>query len=582
MSKHPTSEHYHNAIKHDRDRFVAFAFASSDMLIELNQEQEIGYIDGATRGFLGEEAAHFLHKPFSHFLAQDQLTVWAEISDEIIQFGRAQQRKLMLQSRLFDKLPVAVSGVILPNDASRIYLSFSILREEMDEAEFSSRDFATGLLNKEAYAKRAAERLNILTAEGKTPQISLIDLPDLKKFLDEMEPERSKELMREVADYLRSQSVDNDTAGMVDSTKFSLLHDSDVVGHEVASEVQALLSKLNPAAKQIETRVSTIDGHVKGLNNEDSARAVLFTLNKFADRNENFSFENLQDSYDSLLNDTVSRITQFKSTVEENSFELAYQPIVDLRNGIVHHFEALVRLKEGYEANQFSNPFEFINFGEQTGLINEFDLAMCRRALVALDREHEKAHWPSVAINMSGRSLSSQIFMDAMLAMMNGFPHIRKQVMLEVTESAKISDMETANNFLQELRKRGHIVCLDDFGVAESSFDYLRYLHVDHIKIDGSYVRENLNTTRGRHLLRAMVGMCRNLGMTTIAEMVEDDKTAGILWESGVHYGQGWLFGKPDTSPTALELWNKPCPTFKGMMNARKQADSGADWFDKK
>lgn len=565
------------ALKYDRDRFVAFAFASSDMLIQLNEKHIVTYIDGATRGFMGEDAGHFLHHPFTDFISFDQQKNWQAILDSIEKTGRAQQRKLLLHSRLFDKLPVVVSGVTLPKDEKSIYLSFTILKDEIEAHEIADRDLQTGLLNKESYARRAAERMRELVESGTDVSMSLLDLPELKDFLDGLEPERAQSISRDIAEYIRKKSVDNDMASRIDVDKFSFVHVDSIEESEVANEVQALIAKLDPTMKNFKARMSTLNGDANGLNDEDSARAIFYTLGRFSNSKEEFSFNSIQESYDSLLEETVLNITQFKSTVEDDSFNLAYQPIVDLRNGTIHHYEALVRLKQ-HDTTAFGNPFEFVTFGEQTGLIGEFDLAMTRRALDALDRSHEKSKWPLIAVNLSGKSLSSQFFMDTFIAITKKYPHVRKQLIIEVTESAKITDMEAANNFLQELRMSGHTCCLDDFGVAESSFDYLRHLHVDYVKIDGSYVRDNLSTTRGRHLLRAMVGMCRNLGMSTIGEMVEDEKTAIILWESGVHYGQGWLFGKPDEDENTLENWNQKCADYKGLAN-HKLFDEDKEWF---
>ena len=558
-----------DALKHDRDRFVAFAFAASDVLIELDEHHHIRYIDGATQQFLGEPNQEFIGIEFSNLLADGQYDKWRAILAEVKELGRAQQRTLVFSSPVFFYLPAMISVVALPEHDFPLFISLTILRSELDETELAARDMPTGLLNREEYAKRASQRMRELTEEGIETKMSLIDLPDLKDFLDALEPNQAKELTHEISSYLRTQSVDQDMVGLVEEGVYSFVHDDSVASDEVVKEVKSLLTRLDPNIQDFRSRLSTLEGNLGDLNDEDSARAILYTLNQFADTEDNLSFESLQDGYDAMLHETVERISSFKDTVEEDSFELAFQPIVDLRNGIIHHYEALVR----FDDDTFGNPFEFITFGEQTGLIDDFDLAMCRRALEVLDRCHEDSRWPLIAINLSGRSLSSQIFMDAMLGMLEKFPHIRKQLILEVTESAKISDMERANRFIQEMRKRGNICCLDDFGVAESSFDYLRYLHVDYIKIDGSYVRENLNTTRGRHLLRAMVGMCRNLGMTTIAEMVEDKKTASTLWESGVHYGQGWLFGKPDTDESTLKGWNQICENFNGMMRRKDEPE---------
>lgn len=117
--------------------------------------------------------------------------------------------------------------------------------------------------------------------------------------------------------------------------------------------------------------------------------------------------------------------------------------------------------------------------------------------------------------------------------------------MFEVTESAKITNLEATNGVLQELRMLGHHVCLDDFGAGAAAFQYLRALQVDYVKIDGIYVKEALTKPSAPAFLRAMASLCRDLGIETVGEFVETDEVAKFLLDVGVQYGQGYLFGKP-------------------------------------
>lgn len=286
-------------------------------------------------------------------------------------------------------------------------------------------------------------------------------------------------------------------------------------------------------------------------------------------RNEggNFNITSLSQGYKTMLDDTVRKISEFKNTVEGAKFQLAFQPIVDLKNGITHHFEVLVRF-EG--ETSFANPFQFISFGEEAGIIGEFDLAMCQRAIDVLIAARNEGRRPKVAVNLSGKSLSSGIYLDALRKITQQAPGINKQLIFEITESAKISDMDAANDFVQELRQQGFLCCLDDFGVGESSFSYLRSLQVDFVKIDGSYVKESLASKRGQHLLKAMSGMCKELGIVTIGEMVEDEKVAALLWENGVRFGQGYLFGKPTLDTEALLQCQEVNPFYHGILRAKR------------
>ena len=117
--------------------------------------------------------------------------------------------------------------------------------------------------------------------------------------------------------------------------------------------------------------------------------------------------------------------------------------------------------------------------------------------------------------------------------------------MFEITESAQISDLEMANRFIQGLRKAGHQVCLDDFGAGSAALKYLHSLEVDVVKIDGQYIRSALTTNRYRAFLKAIVGLCRDLSISTVAEMVEDARCVEMLKVCRVEYAQGYMFGRP-------------------------------------
>ena len=275
----------------------------------------------------------------------------------------------------------------------------------------------------------------------------------------------------------------------------------------------------------------------------------------------------MNENYEEMLDLTLKNIQAFRKILNGDEFSIAYQPIVNLRTGIVHHHECLVRL---HDMQKFKNPFEFISFGEQTGLIHECDLAITKKILRLLRERHKNNQTISLAINLSGRSLSSNLFLDSFLSLMRDYSDVRANLIVEITESFKIDNMQMANDFIQTLRKEGNLVCLDDFGAGESSFSYLRHLQVDFVKIDGSYVRDSMQTDRGRKLLKAMASLCRNLDMMMIGEMIENSQEAEILFESGVQYGQGYFIGKPSTDEAILDTHNKNTGSYAGLFTAKR------------
>ena len=575
------------SLKGERDRFVAFAFASADVLIELDKTGKILFVDGATLGLLGRSSAQMAGLNFLDLIHEDSKEKAENVFAGLSHMARIDHVEIHLrcEGKPHDFVKVNLSGFRMPGMSEHTYLSLGFPRSNVvDEKEVFRRDLGSGLLKKESFVEDANEKIKAAQKDGKEVKLSLLDLPQLTQLLDEMDPQTAASLMSEISAYLKSKSLDGDTAGILEDGAYSLVHDASVSDEELLADLIDLTKRADPTGKGTEARITSVAADTVRLTPQDSANALLYTVNKFAsERGENFSLQSLSQAYGTMLEDTVGRIGSFKDTVEFKKFEIAFQPIVDIKNGIIHHYECLVRL---HDNETFSNPFQFISFGEQANLIADFDLAMMDRTLDTLEDAAKKGNFPVVAVNLSGRSLSSNLFMDSFRELMRQRPSPSKQVIIEITESSKIADFGIVDNFIQELKGEfGSLFCLDDFGTGESSFDYLRNIQVDFIKIDGSYVRESMKTLRGRQMLRAMAGLCSSLGVQAIGVMVEDEKSAGLLYDCGVRFGQGYLFGKPAVDTETLQHFGKPTPYFRSTVRARRFKDPtkpSKQWWERK
>ena len=262
--------------------------------------------------------------------------------------------------------------------------------------------------------------------------------------------------------------------------------------------------------------------------------------------------KSLADCYHEMVDETVNKIAEFKKIMTEGLFDLAFQPIVEAISGEVSHFEVLTRLRG---QTSFANPFQFIEFGENMGLIPDYDMKVVARVLEILGEYKKIGIEPSICINLSGNSLSSQIFMDNLYALISAEPELCKQLVFEITESARVTSIKNVNEYFHKLRELGIQCSIDDFGTGEATFEYLRHLHVDYVKIDGSYITpEAISTEHGRHLLRALSLLCADMGIDVVAERVENQQAADILVEYGIKYGQGYFYAKPTIDLEILKV----------------------------
>lgn len=277
------------------------------------------------------------------------------------------------------------------------------------------------------------------------------------------------------------------------------------------------------------------------LDEEKRLKAVRFVINRFVAQGVATDAPlNLAQAFETMVTDTLNQINSLSATMRDDAFGLLYQPIVSIAEGTLHHFEVLAR----FEPDR--SPFEKIQFAEQVGLIESFDLLVCRRAARVIQAAPRPV---ALAVNISGRSLSSGIFVDALLALLAANNDIAPSLLLEVTESAELEDLTRADHIIQAIRRQGFAVCLDDFGAGASSFRYLQALTVDHVKLDGTYVSRIGQSRRDDALLKSMIGLCHDLGVETIAEMVETAQQEKALSRLGVTYGQGWHYGRPTPQP---------------------------------
>ena len=412
------------------------------------------------------------------------------------------------------------------------------------------RDDDTGLLNQSGFADRASRALRN-PPPGAAPYVmTFLDLDGMGELSEQVGGEEAESFMADMAAHLQVHSVDGDTAGHVGGDRYGIVHEASLNVTALDRTLAERAQVFDPAHKGIAVETSSVPLEASGdVSPEDSARALLYAINRFSDERETFTISDLSDGYRMMLDDTVDRIGAFRNTILNKQFDIVFQPIVDLASRALHHHEALVRLRE---TERYPSPFQFITFAEEVNMIGEFDLAMTNRVIDKILEGQRNGDVLRIAVNLSGRSLESPNFVESLHELLRRHAEVGDQLMFEVTESAKISRLDETNEVIKGLRQAGHHVCFDDFGAGAAAFQYLRAMQVDYVKIDGVYVREALTTPNGKAFLRAMAGLCRDIGIQTVAEMVETEDEAKFLIDARVEYGQGYLFGKRGPGITAI------------------------------
>lgn len=257
-----------------------------------------------------------------------------------------------------------------------------------------------------------------------------------------------------------------------------------------------------------------------------------------------------------MMIDRLSWVNRIATALEKDYFRLHYQGIYSTQTGSLSHIEVLVRMQDEEQAHEIIMPSRFIPFAEKSGQILDIDRWVIRNSIALIANVPNFPNVP-ISINISGRSFDDPSLPQYIAEQLEFYTVPPQKLLVEVTETAAISDLHDAQRFIESLQQTGCRVCLDDFGSGFSSFTYLKHLRADVLKIDGQFIRDLASDTDNQVFVKAIVNVARGLNKVTIAEFVETEATFRMLRDFGVDMVQGYHLHKPSAEPPHLQLETK-------------------------
>ncbi|MBC7906395.1 MAG: GGDEF domain-containing protein [Rhodospirillaceae bacterium] len=560
-------------INRSRDLYVAFAFAAADLLVEVEADGTIGFAVGAAMALAGRPARLLTHQPLSSiFIPEDE----ERIARALGRMDAGQRvRHLLLHTPAIDDIPakpVSLSGYRHPHRPNARLVALT--HASSLDIPTGAHDPITGLLDKDSFIDLARGMLSETATSGtdEAYRLTMLELPQVEQVRAQSGTLVADEFMAELGGKLRSCSVGGDAAAELGDNRYGLIHGPSVSTGTIEEAVNDLVKHFLPAAgsQVVLTASLSLDG--EGISSEEAANALIYSLNAFS-QTGGMTLDGLANDLKPRLSETVAQMREVKAVIDSGGFDLVFQPVVDLWTDVVHHFECLVRFP-GQDS-----PFETVTFAENVGIVGGLDLAILKRAIEFIRSPQGKHDALRFAVNLSGRSLSHPATARQLLDITQGALDLRGRLLFELTESAEVEDLPAVNGVLQLLRRQGFPVCLDDFGAGAAAFHYLRALQVDHVKIDGSYIREISSTGDSTPFLRAIAALCSEMKVGTIAEFVENAQTTNLLKLLKVRFGQGYHFGKPmhpkEAGDNPLRGWGGDTLTWhKGLLMCRPIGES--------
>lgn len=434
-------------------------------------------------------------------------------------------------------------------------LSLGIDITERREATESLRwlgqhDRVTGLLNRSSFTEDA----NNYISKNQTHsliELLMLDIDDFATFNDRHGFDAGDKLLNDFAAHLYKSLPADTLISRTGSGEFCAL-----IHHDKASQASTKdlcldhLTRFSFRFGDDEEEVclsAVVDTYHDGLSGIDelisnTTSTMLRVKNKLRGHLFYVSDDNTETSRSSR-HQKYQMKEQLVSALNENRLVLFYQPILNLSSNHISHCECLVRMLD--DEGQFIAPAKFLGIASESGLLPKLDYSVIEKAMRQQSLWEESGITTSLSINVTAPTLEQADFkqrIEELLHLTGANPH---RLIFEIVETDAISNLGVTHDLLHHFKSIGAKIAFDDFGIGFTSFEYVRELPVDYIKIDQSFIRFIHEREQDRVLVKSMVEMCHSLGKKVIVEGVENRAALDIVRDIGVEYIQGYYICRP-------------------------------------
>lgn len=416
----------------------------------------------------------------------------------------------------------------------------------------ATHDSLTGLLNRREFERILNQYMQEFKSKGTQYILCYLDLDFFKIINDSSGHVAGDAFLQRIANLFRQRLRKTDVLARLGGDEFGilLLNDSLIAAKKVCQQLIDMVNSISFQWNNKTHRIGVSIGMVLMSDDMLSASQLLSAADmacysaKAEGRNQLFVYKNdkklsLEKHHGVIIANAV------QDAFENNRFVLYAQKIIPVNSKTVINPPIEILLRMVNEQNEIIEANAFVVTAERFNLMASIDRWVLIQLLEKYDQALSKLSPMSISINLSANSLNSPGFLDFLLPLIKKSALPPERLCFEITETAAMNHIDRTINIVRELQRIRCKISLDDFGVGLSSFSYVKSFSVDFIKIDGSFIKNLVNSDVDKTIVQTINDMAHRLGIQTIAEYVETKKILTIISDIGVDYAQGYAIGRP-------------------------------------
>lgn len=431
-----------------------------------------------------------------------------------------------------------------------IFLDITGRRQAEERLSYlATHDALTGLPNRTLFSERLNHSMVRAQRTAKRVAIMFLDLDRFKLINDTLGHGIGDETLKVIADRLKRAVRETDTVARLGGDEFTIVaEDIEDVRH-VGQIAQSLLTSIGQPINVGAHLVFVTPSIGISMYPDDATdpKQLIMQADRAMYEAKEAGKNNFQFFAAPMTSSAMERIvleSELHSALANNEFHLHYQPEYDVQTGAITSVEALIRWQ--HPERGLISPDQFIPVAEESALIIPIGgwvlREACRQARAWLD---EGFDFGRIAVNLSAKQCRHDGFLQEVAHVLSDTGLPARRLQFELVESMAMTDREETGTLLRELARRGISLAIDDFGTGYSAFAYLQTLPVDTLKIDRSFLAQIGPGTTDGAIVRAIVAMAKALGITVVAEGIEQESQMQFLREIGCDRAQGYLLARP-------------------------------------